>query len=173
MENVTNGDNQVCVVSGNDMIKINSIEEIKQAFEEACFGDIHLGLGKFESLKLYGDAEVINNLPSKFESDGEKILINKNSDNTISLTRHEDVIFANIQNLFGKFTTIKQMTDEYTYSVDCSSFGNYIGYALDWLKNNNKPLINNKYIDVITVNQEPNMKVIDFERSANYVVIIK
>ena len=184
MKELMNGGNHNCNendkrfnnLNKKEMIKVNSIEEVKQVFNRTRFDIIGLGLGIFENIELYADTEVINNLPSEFETkyDGEieTILIKKNPDNTISLTRPEEIIMSQVQD-FVKNVNITKWTDEHTYMVECGAFGKYLFVVLEWLRANNMPLPNNKYIDSITVNQVPDVDENIFQQSASYVVITK
>lgn len=182
MEKLMNGGNQICTVNNklnlNKMIKINSVENIKQTFDDANFTELAVRLEMFENLKMYADAEVLKNLPESFDSDyvidGKKqtIFIEWDGNNMIHLSTDKGCM-GTIALLLSNYVTITDM-GEHTYQFDCKSFGNYIEYALRYLKRFGTSISNIEgIIDVIAVAEAPDMDVNELNRTASYVVITK
>lgn len=190
MKELMNGGNQVCSVNGNvsangmsvnnlnknKMIKINSVGEIKQVFDNANFTEFAIKLGMFENLKMYADKEVLKKLPNSFESnyiiDGKKqiIYIEYDNNNVIHLSIAESKM-ETIEMLLSNYVEISKM-DEHTYMFKCATFGKYIGFSLQYLKQN-EILINeiNGIIDIIA--EVPNEGDNELWKPANYIVITK
>lgn len=190
MKKVLNGGNQVCNVNGNvsangtsvnnlyknEMIKINSVEEIKQIFDNANFTELAIKLGIYENLKMYADKKVIKKLPDSFESnyiiDGEKqiMYIEYDGKNMIYLSRAESNM-ETVLFLLSNYTEIVKM-DEHTYMFECSAFGDYVGFALRHLKKCETRIVEiNGIIDIIAevANEGDN----ELWKPANYIVITK
>lgn len=159
MTNLMKGGNQVCTVSNNVSVNdasVNSIEEVKNAIDKACYGYFHFSLGMFDSLKVYStDKEFLNSLPVEFEirnentETDEPFLCEANEQGEIRVSRPKDVVKSNIEVIFKRFTNVEP-DDNATYNVKLiMPYFNEINEILEWMKSNNISFFNKGSIDKI------------------------
>lgn len=149
------------VVEGNDVIKVDSLNEIKEAINEACYGYFHFSLEMFDNLKLYSNnKDFLKQLPTEFEmynentETNEVFLCSKDEYGILKISRPKDIIEANLKNIFNDFANIEAV-DEVTYKVKCViPYINEIKTVLEWMKSNSISFLNKGYIDIIAKNEE-------------------
>lgn len=144
------------VVEYNNVIRVNSFNEISEVINEACYDYFHFNLGMFDNLKLYSNnKEFLEQLPTEFEmynennETNEVFLCDKDEYGIIKISRPKDIIEANLKKIFNDFANIG-VIDKVTYTVKCvMPYINEIETVLKWMKSNRFSFLNKGYIDII------------------------
>lgn len=148
------------VVEGNDVIKVDSLNDIKETINDSCYGYFNFSLGMFDNLKLYSNnKDFLEQLPTEFEMYNESTEINevflcdKDEYGIVKISRPKDIIEANLKIIFNKFADVEAV-DKATYKVKCDiSYINEIKTVLEWMKSNRISFYSKGYIDIIAKNE--------------------
>lgn len=149
------------VVEGNDVIKVDSLNDIKETINDSCYGYFNFSLGMFDNLKLYSNnKDFLEQLPTEFEiynentETNEVFISDKDEYGIIKISRPKDIIEENLKIIFNKFADVEAV-DKATYKVKCDiSYINEIKTVLEWMKSNHISFLNKGYIDIIVKNEE-------------------
>lgn len=148
------------VVEGNDIIKVDSLNDIKETINDSCYGYFNFSLGMFDNLKLYSNnKDFLEQLPTEFEiynestETNEVFLCDKDEYGIIKISRPKDIIEANLKIIFNKFTDVEAV-DIATYKIICNMpYINEINTVLEWMKSNRISFFKKGYIDIIAKNE--------------------
>lgn len=149
------------VVEGNDVIKVDSLNDIKETINDSCYGYFNFSLGMFDNLKLYSNnKDFLEQLPTEFEiynentETNEVFICDKDEYGIIKINRPKDIIEMNLKNVLNNFINIEAV-DEVTYKVKCDMpYIKEIETVLEWIKSNCISFLNKGYIDIIVKNKE-------------------
>lgn len=148
------------VVEGNDVIKVDSLNDIKETINDSCYGYFNFSLGMFDNLKLYSNnKDFLEQLPTEFEiynentETNEVFISDKDEYGIIKISRPKDIIEENLKIIFNKFADVEAV-DKATYKVKCDiSYINEIKTVLEWMKSNRISFYSKGYIDIIAKNE--------------------
>ncbi|MCS2775449.1 hypothetical protein NXW80_14590 [Bacteroides fragilis] len=156
------------VVEANNVIRVDSLNEIRETISEACYGYFHFSLGMFDNLKLYSNnKDFLEQLPTEFEIYNEKtnrnevFLCDKDEYGLIKISRPQYIIEASLQEIFHNFTNVEAV-DAATYKVKCNiPYIQKIETILEWMKSNSISFLGQGYIDIIATVE--NREVVDYK----------
>lgn len=161
------------LVEDNDIIKVDSLNDIKEIINDSYYDYFHFSLGMFDNLILYSNNEdFLEQLPTEFEmynestETNEVFLCDKDEYGIIKISRPKDIIEVNLKIIFNKFTDVEAV-DIATYKIMCNlPYINEIETVLEWMISNRISFLKKGYIDIIAKNE--NKELPDCEISSAF-----